>query len=147
MAADSGMPDFVQMRKAELMRAAKEFGVPTRRQCTRDDGSTYRTWRSTTGVARECQQAWHERSERHIAPGAVSAVPAHTISGILAPEAGTSQHLKESHAVGSASTAQAQATAGRIATETAASQQLNESHATGSASAVQAQTIAGRIAT
>ena len=57
-AADGGMPDFGQMRKADLMKAAKAIGVPTRRQCTRDDGSTYRTWRSTTDVARECQQAW-----------------------------------------------------------------------------------------
>ena len=39
-AADGGMPDFGQMRKAELMQAAKAIGVLTRRQCTRDDGST-----------------------------------------------------------------------------------------------------------
>ena len=39
-AADGGMPDFGQMRKAELMQAAKAIGVLTRRQRTRDDGST-----------------------------------------------------------------------------------------------------------
>ena len=146
-AADGGMPDFGQMRKADLMKAAKAIGVPTRRQCTRDDGSTYRTWRSTTDVARECQQAWHEQSERHIAPGAVSTVPGHTRSGILATEAVASQHLTEPHAAGPANTAQAQATDGRNIAETATSQQLNESDAPGSASAVQAQITAGRIAT
>ena len=139
-AADGGMPDFGQMRKADLMKAAKAIGVPTRRQCTRDDGSTYRTWRSTTDVARECQQAWHERSERHIAPGAVSAVQAQATAGRIATETTSAQQLNESHAPSSASAMQAQIIAGRIVTETAASHQFNESHTPGSANAVQAQT-------
>ena len=105
--ADSGMPDFGQMRKADLMQAAKAIGVPTRRQRTRDDGSTYRTWRSTTDVARECQQAWHEQSERHTAPGSASAVQAQIIAGRIATETAASHQFNESHAPGSANAVEA----------------------------------------
>ena len=138
-AADGGMPVFVQMRKAELMKAAQAIGVPTRRQCTRDDGSTYRTWRSTTDVARECQQAWHEQSERHTAPGSASAVQAQIIAGRIATETAASYQFNESHAACSANAVQSQTGLETLAPGIATSEQIQEFTAPASARAVLAQ--------
>ena len=138
-AADGGMPDFGQMRKPDLMAAAKAIGVPIRRQCRRDNGSTYRTWRSTTDVARECQQAWHEQSERHTAPGSASAVQAQIIAGRIATETAASYQFNESHAACSASAVQPQTGLETLAPGTATSEQIQEFTAPASARAVLAQ--------